>query len=153
MNTTTTQPILHPSGAGTTIWHIHTRFGRLIAKGSLAVRIVVVPTGHGAEQFCRYTPSRQTSSALTQLESGDVTERFGPLHLLFERTDTADRATGSQTTLRLGQAHLFGLELPKMLLDIDVFMTSTDRGTHSTVDVGIARLLTLTYSTQLIEGA
>ena len=135
-------PILHPPGRGTLHWSLSTR-RRTVTSSGQSIR-VIVEQRHGVETFRRCTPRHELQTELAVLDSGDITERLGHLHLRFART-----ALEPETLLRLADARLFKLRISKRLLDITAKISTHGDQTDSRIRIRLTSQLTLTYFARL----
>lgn len=137
-------PIVHGSGRGTLNWSLSTR-RRSFTSNAQDVLVVVGRNEDGVETFRRYMAKHEVQTELTTLDSGDITERCGHLHMRFART----AVTHSLTHLDLRSARLFNLPIPKRLLDITAEISTHGEEIESRICIRLARQITLTYLAHL----
>ena len=140
------QFLLHGPANGTVRYEF-TAFGHLAQHGCFDVEIEIASHDDHTETFTRKTRQHAFSTRVNQPQADTLTETCGPLTIVFKRL------AGSRTALRQNGSRLFGLSLPRCILDVAATIkTSTDHTTlHSNVQITVCTIFSLRYAATLTE--
>ena len=139
--------LLHGPATGMIHWEF-VAFGCQARSGYSDVAVDVATHNGGAETFTRKTGQHTFTTRLAQAEDQSLVETIGPARFVF------DFENGPQATLRQRQSQVFGLTVPRFILDVSATIeTDAERGAEvrSNVEITVLSILQFRYAATLTE--